>query len=533
MPPPQQIAQALKNAYPKPQVDAEWLEQCCAWVEEEKNLSPAIHFQEFYDNVKRQLIESDLRDSMQAGTGLANIARLSGKLPGPPILVQITAITEIGVSAFQLEQVRAAREERILAGIGDEEGEEDGDVEVEGEGPMPKYPRGTLHFQLSDGATVFEGMEYRPLPQILLGTTKLGYKIQLNGTKFSNGIAFLEPGTVSLVGGHSGEFEPYQLEIFKHGLYQRLGRPLPPAPDEAPGPVQVPNYAPPPARAPLRDISPAAPTRHDDDIDMEPRRRLPTKSSANQITLAPSTDEPRPVKPLPARQPRSSVDSSTGAIDTKSSPSYYFNGGASSSRPAENVGLSVAPTTRQQSLNLPSPAPFSSAKNGSFDFDLLDEFEHDENAPPKTSSSDKGKGRAISAPTANHMRPPTPVNDASSDYGMDDDAFLDPNFLENLDKIEKEAMEKVSKSKASAEQASSKPSSSSKTAEVIELDSSEDEDKENTFVPMRHVRQRTEDKIAAGSLRGRSPPASVRQSQKKKVVTAINLDDVIDLSDSD
>lgn len=113
---------------------------------------------------------------MQHGTGLNDISSFSGHLPGPPVLVQIMEITEIGVSAFQLEQIRAAREERVLAGIGDEEGEEDGDIEVDGEGPMPKYPRRTLHFQVSDGATIFEAMEYRPLPQLGLGSTKLGYK---------------------------------------------------------------------------------------------------------------------------------------------------------------------------------------------------------------------------------------------------------------------------------------------------------------------------------------------------------------------
>ena len=113
------------------------------------------------------------------GTGLdVHINKYTGDLRGPPVLVQITAITDIGISAFQLEQVRAAREERLMSGVGDEEGEEDGDVDVEGEGPMPKYPRGTLRFKLSDGVTTLEAMEYRPLPQISLGRTPLGYKVR-------------------------------------------------------------------------------------------------------------------------------------------------------------------------------------------------------------------------------------------------------------------------------------------------------------------------------------------------------------------
>jgi RecQ-mediated genome instability protein 1 len=114
---------------------------------------------------------------MHHGTGLPEVSSFTGNISGPPVLVQIMAIKEIGISAFQLEQIRAAREERILAGVGDEEGEEDGDPEVEGEGPMPKYPRGTLLLRLSDGATEFDGMEYRPIPQVVLGVTKLGYKV--------------------------------------------------------------------------------------------------------------------------------------------------------------------------------------------------------------------------------------------------------------------------------------------------------------------------------------------------------------------
>jgi hypothetical protein len=155
----------------------EWLEQCCGWVVEEKALSVTGNFQEFFEIVHQQLLNSDLKDSMQHGTGLPEVSRFTGNLSGPPVLVQIMAIKDMGISAFQLEQIRAAREERILAGVGDEEGEEDGDVEVEGEGPMPKYPRGTLLLRLSDGATEFEAIEYRPIPQLVLGVTELGCKV--------------------------------------------------------------------------------------------------------------------------------------------------------------------------------------------------------------------------------------------------------------------------------------------------------------------------------------------------------------------
>ena len=156
----------------------EWLNDCCEWLIGNQHIDPLTSFPEFTDQVKGQLLESDLRDSMMHGTGLdVHVDKFTGNLKGPPILVQIIAITDTGVSAYQLEQVRAAREEHMLSGV-DKEGDEDGDVDIEGEGPMPKYPRGSLRLRLSDGVTKLEAMEYRPLPQISLGPTPLGYKVR-------------------------------------------------------------------------------------------------------------------------------------------------------------------------------------------------------------------------------------------------------------------------------------------------------------------------------------------------------------------
>jgi RecQ-mediated genome instability protein 1 len=60
-----------------------------------------------------------------------------------------------------------------LAGLvreGVEDAEED-------EGPVPKYPRGMLRLELSDGFTTVEAVEYRSIPQLELGVTPLGYKV--------------------------------------------------------------------------------------------------------------------------------------------------------------------------------------------------------------------------------------------------------------------------------------------------------------------------------------------------------------------
>lgn len=159
----------------------EWLRDCTRWLEEDEKISSSTNFEEFIEGVKTQLLASDLSDSMQAGTGFEqNVLTMSGHLRGPPFLVQIIAITDISSSAYQLDQIRSAREERMLAGEGNEEGEGDGDVEVEGEGPMPKYPRGTLRFQLSDGQKTIQAMEYRRIPAFNLGNTPLGFKVGIH-----------------------------------------------------------------------------------------------------------------------------------------------------------------------------------------------------------------------------------------------------------------------------------------------------------------------------------------------------------------
>ena len=113
---------------------------------------------------------------MAPGTGLPgnanelNDVRLTGK-----VLVQIVAITEIASSAFNLMGVMQAREERergvvsIDANAGEEEGED--------EGPLQRYPRGMLRFELCDGSTTVSAIEYRSIPQLELGVTALGYKV--------------------------------------------------------------------------------------------------------------------------------------------------------------------------------------------------------------------------------------------------------------------------------------------------------------------------------------------------------------------
>lgn len=69
--------------------------------------------------------------------------------------------------------VRQNRMDRAdLAGLAGEV-----DADAEDEGPVPKYPRGMLRLELSDGFTTVEAVEYRSIPQLELGVTPLGYKV--------------------------------------------------------------------------------------------------------------------------------------------------------------------------------------------------------------------------------------------------------------------------------------------------------------------------------------------------------------------
>lgn len=266
-------------------------------------------------------------------------------------------------------------------------------------------------------------------------------------------------------------------------------------------------------RAPLRDISPLPPTLHDDDIDMEPRRKRPTSNSLAEPTIATSSN-PRSIKSLPNRL-RKSGEISERERDKKSETE------------------SIPPGQRVQN----SP---TRERQGSFDFDLITEADDIENMPQRPSQH-KGKGRAIEQHSPQKRHPP---DGYSSDYGIDEEnMFEDDGFWEVLDRVEKEALEDgersntQSKSKVDSD-GSQKPSTAQPTPsvasanDVIELDDDSDEDanKENAFVPMRHVRRKTEELV-----RGRSPTASQnkRQPSRNKKATVITPCDVIDISDSD
>ncbi|KAI0784601.1 hypothetical protein C8Q75DRAFT_724359 [Abortiporus biennis] len=177
---PQEVTRFLREKYPKPIVDQEWLEGCYNWTVSDLGLIPATQMDAILHNVESQLLQSNLSDSMRPSTGLPpTVSQIQkGTLTGAPILVEIISLTEIGNSAYNLMNVRQQRIDRAdLAGLN---ANNDNNDDGEDEGPVPKYPRSMLRFQLSDGSTTLEAIELKRLPGLELGETPLGFKVSLH-----------------------------------------------------------------------------------------------------------------------------------------------------------------------------------------------------------------------------------------------------------------------------------------------------------------------------------------------------------------
>ncbi|KAJ6576612.1 hypothetical protein DFH09DRAFT_1078188 [Mycena vulgaris] len=440
---PPQLSAWLDEHYPSPRVDPEWLDACYAWVTAEHHLDPAANMPAIIEQVEAQLLQSDLCDSMSHGTGipLALLTAPSGTLTGP-ILVEITAITEVGSSALSLDQVRVARAERLAAGAGAGDGENEADLEVDGEGPVPNYPRSMLRFELSDGATPLPAIEYRPLPDLVLGVTPLGYKLVLRNVFIRRGIAFLEPACVTFKGHQTEDREILQEADFARGLRHRLGRPEP-EPELAPQVQQAaavqPAPAPPPQeiRSPLREISPPpSPTlpvethHHSDDEDQPRRRRVPA--------------------------PPSTAASSTSTLVTSA---YFPSNGATGSAPRPgHMGLVLSPT-----------------RAGPIEIDSDSDEERGLKARRPMVGLKSAKKKATPSPPRNEP--------ASDDYGMDM-LDADAGFLEELQKMEDAEMP------APFQASSSRRQVEPDVDLTIDDDDDEMDDKENVRAPQRHVRRR-------------------------------------------
>lgn len=143
---------------------------------------------------------------------------------------------------------------------------------------------------------------------------------------------------------------------------------------------------------------------------------------------------------------------------------------------------------------------------------------------------------------------------ALSSDGFGDSMDLDPVFLARVDAVERDAYSRTEKILPAPSATSSRSgslalggqsqmsavgvrSASSRNAgqviDVITIEDDEDEDdKENSPVPTRHVRRRTEDRGGGFGIRG-PPPTQRAREPGRPAILARTASDVIELSDSD
>ncbi|KAG1887012.1 hypothetical protein F4604DRAFT_1719583 [Suillus subluteus] len=397
---PANIVKWVNEQYPRPALDPVWLRDCCSWIASSYSLSPT-DFPQFSSHY-----------STLPNTGLPqNIHTIKkARLTGLPCLVEIRAISDIGISAFSLMNVRQNRMDRAdLAGLVRED-EEDAE---EDEGPVPKFPRGMLRLELSDGFTTVEAVEYRSIPQLELGVTPLGYKILLKDVQIRRGIIFLEPQTIELKGHQTEDHEVMQDEIFLRSLRRRLGPSVGNPPE---GSTSI-NAAPPVVRS--KPSSTAAPKPSS--------ARAASKSSS--IPASTSSTLP-PSAPASTTSPYFSTSSTLSSIPSSST--------SGKSNPQDNPS---APLARARIL---SPAPRDVM--WSLDDEEFEAFITESGSapisPPKPISKLPSKRNAPSTKPASPPRPPSPP----SDYDLDlMDLDIDDELLAQADKIEAEALATVFK----------------------------------------------------------------------------------------
>ncbi|KDQ24756.1 hypothetical protein PLEOSDRAFT_1107687 [Pleurotus ostreatus PC15] len=536
MPVPPAVTNWLRTTFPRPQVDPVWLEDCYEWLQSEA--PQPLTTPEVINGIRNQLLFSGLSDSMVRGTGFPpDIGEMQGtRLPGRPILVEIVQIEEIGLSALSLQKTLESRLERAAAGE-TEEGdplEDDGIGEVGGR--IPKYKRSMLKLHLSDGHVVIPAIEYRPLPELELGVTTLGYKLQLKDALVRGGTVFLEPATVTLLGHSNAELDAMRDEILARSLRFRLGQPdlQPPAPqldDEMARAAHPPNtrpIVPLPARASLGGAQPVPvnprPALRDVTKDLPPAARPSTNLNNN------NDDEPPHWRKLPGSRQRTSIsDTSGGSIfpsarqstqDTlaqltqsqpadipskstlapvRSMESPYFTSASNSTAASTSDAKAI-----QASFHLTPTRAAATLVSDNFEGNMLGHtlWSASLRDSPRTDiaqSKDKGKARDVV-----HETPFVIYEDSKADMSSDFGDTLDPIYLEAFDEVDRHASHSLAPS--------SQPPNQS---EIITIESDEEDEKENAPSAPRHVRRRM----------GTSPVRS--QS------TAVEHLGIVEISDSD
>lgn len=159
--------------------------------------------------VRAQFLASRLADSMDHAQVHADHLPTS-------LVLQITAITDVGVSAQTLLDTLHARRTQQ---------------------PPPAFPRQMLRLQLEDGfGGVINAYEHTRIPDLLLGETPLGCKVRLQHAQREKGVVFLEPRTITVLGGTTPDLAQHSNRLLEEQLCAQLGI-APSQPKDAPAPT--------------------------------------------------------------------------------------------------------------------------------------------------------------------------------------------------------------------------------------------------------------------------------------------------------
>lgn len=125
---------------------------------------------------------------MRGTSGLVELTSSPSAIPSRlegPIILEVTHLTEVGASVFDVEDVRLARrclqwEERkaVARSLAVNEAGRSAQPSV----PLPQYPRDRLKLYLSDGFLELEALESpeHRLLGVALGRTPMGTKVRLS-----------------------------------------------------------------------------------------------------------------------------------------------------------------------------------------------------------------------------------------------------------------------------------------------------------------------------------------------------------------
>lgn len=231
------VTRWIEQRYSRPKLDPNWVAACVEFLESELQLREN-DTEQLSEQVLLQLLQSDLCDSAMRDTGFPNGIQqmkngiIGTRASGGPILVQIVAITDIGVSAFTLKNVRQSRLDKAdMTGLTkekdlDEEGADGAQPPGEDEdATMPPYPRSMLSLLISDGTVTIKAIEAKRLDGLVLGETPLGCKLLLTNVRVRNGIAMLDPSNTQVVGYQSDELQAHFDINFVKSLRRRMGQP--------------------------------------------------------------------------------------------------------------------------------------------------------------------------------------------------------------------------------------------------------------------------------------------------------------------